>query len=401
MKLIYTLFTFLFLSSSLYLTEQFNSIGNIMVSVIILMFFALVILYKKNRLTVNVYSLTLMFFFLLACLISGLLNMDWKLFITGAMIVVLYIASFVIIPSFNIQVNEVVYKSAMLSQAPLILVTLLLKGLDKNPYQGIFYNPNSFGTTIATIFTLLLSVFLFKLENYFTKKSKEIDTLWSLIIYIGGLLFMFFLIILSSSRTSFLTAVGLVMSSFLIVFIKLVKNKSVFPFLRSIFFGVLGIGIISLLIRMTPILDYLYFNIVYKFQLKLNRGDVLDKRGIVWNQTIKEARLFGNGSEYFIAKTLYAAHNTFISMLGEFGWVALILFVLFLLYGAYKSMKYALSGTLDKYKYMPILLFVCFIMLSMGESMLFKFSMIAMFFSFGSTVNLKRKDLLKLQRTSQ
>lgn len=90
-------------------------------------------------------------------------------------------------------------------------------------------------------------------------------------------------------------------------------------------------------------------------------------------------------------ETTVAAHNTFISILGENGWISVILFLLLIITFFWSTARYAISQVEDTYKYVPLLMLICFCSLSMAEIMNFKLSMIAMFFTTGSIINLSDK----------
>lgn len=383
-------FILLFLMSSLYLTDQFNSIGNILISVLILMIFPIVIILKKDDLKIKTSVLWVMYFYLLACTISSLYNTDIKLLLNGVIIFALYLGSLVIVPSFNTKGIKLIFKAMFYSHIPIIIVPLLLNGLNTMPYRGVFYNPNSFGSIVATLFVALFALFTFRLEEFISGKKRIKQMLLLLI----GLLFLFFLIVLSGSRTSLLASVIVMLFGFLFLTIRLIKAKKLISFIvRGTFFAGITSIVTLLVFKFTPFYDYLYMNILYKFERKSASGDVLDQRGIVWKQTIEEAGLFGHGTSYFNVSTIVGSHNTFIGILGEYGWIPLLLFLIFMLILFFSSFKYAISNVSDPYKYLPLMMILCFSMLSMGEGMMFKLSMLAMFFSSG--LILKRRELSK------
>lgn len=384
MFFIYIYLFMVFLASSLYLTQTFNSIGSVLIGMTVILILPLILLFKKRNYEINIFSLIFMFLFLIASMFSAYLNGDINLIISAGMILILYIASMIIIPSLlENRSNKIVYKSIMISHLPIIFFPLVIYGINSTPYRGIFYNPNSFGSIVATLFATMFALFLFKLENYYMNKKQSIRNLMFNFLLLFAI---FFLIVLSGSRTSVLTAVGIVLIGISIVFIRLFRSKKAVPLIKSFFVGSVLIVGSAVLMKVTSFYEYLYFNILYKFEIKSD--DVLDNRGIVWEVTLKEAGLFGQGSDYF-NQTLVGAHNTFISILGEYGWIPLILFCIIIIYGLIKSLIYAFSKVQDQYKFLPIMFMVCFILLSMGEGMMFKLSMIAMFFSVGSTIRSK------------
>lgn len=388
LRFIFWYLTTLFLFSSLYLTSQFNSIGNIVIAFTILMFIPFMVLFKRDEIKFHIPTLIVMYFFALACSLSGLVNSDMMSLVNGIVFLMLYLTSFSFVHSFKgIQVNKLVFKAIFVSHIPIVFLPLLFDGVSIGAYKGIFYNPNSFGNIATTLFVSLFALFLYKLESRITGTEKRKE---GLIVQLLLLFFIFFLIIMSGSRTSIIAAVAVMVVGLIFLIGYLIKARKIIPLItRGSVMGFVCTLIIVLLVKFTPIYEYLYFNILYKFERK--SGDLLDGRGGAWEQTINEAGLLGRGSDFF-SRTNVAAHNTFINILGETGWVSLAMFVLFLTIIAYTSTKYVLKANGDRYKYLPVMLLICFVFLSMGESMLFKLIMLTLFFSTGTTV--LRRDIV-------
>ncbi|HLR51714.1 MAG TPA: hypothetical protein VK072_02450 [Candidatus Avamphibacillus sp.] len=306
---------------------------------------------------------------------------------------VLYVASFNIVPIlYKANTNKFISNAIMISHAPLILIPILVNGVNTAPYKGIFYNPNSFGSILATLFAVLLAPFLYTIGGLLKGFNSFTNVKIKLIVQ-GLILFLIsFLVILSGSRTSSLAVVGMVMIGLLFLIIDLIKEKKINALITKGTFLFLAItSTIIVLIKLTPFYDYLYINILYKFEVKASSGDVLDNRGAVWSESMQQAGLFGRGKDFFTEEIGVGAHNTFISIMGEYGWIPLIPFILFLIFSFTSSIKYFLKASNNQYRYFPLLMVSCFLLLSLGEGMLFKLSMIAMFFAIGSTVNLKNK----------
>ena len=395
-KKVFWYLVLLFLFSSLCLTDQFNSIGSVAISIMTLMIIPIVLVIKKKKFKIHKPSLFLMYIFLIVCSLSALYNSDLKLIINAGMMFVLYLAALAIIPSYeNIEINKLVYKAILVSNIPIILVPILISGFNFVPYRGIFYNPNSFGSISATLFTAVFSLFIFKFEQSIVTKKHSVK---NLLIQLLVLFSLFFLIVLSGSRTSTLSAGIVIVAGIFFLIIRLIKVKKLWSSMtKGILYSFIGFSIVTLLIKFTPFYDYLYINILYKFERKVGNGDVLDQRGAVWTQTIKDSGLWGNGSSFFTTQTDIAAHNTFINILGQTGWPSLIIFLSFLILACFISFKYAISEIDDQYKYLPLMLIICFCTLSMGESMIMKLSMIAMFFSLGSMIGFKKRILKQTQ----
>src|SRR5699024_2303227 len=382
-----------FLCSSLYLTELFNPVGGVLIATMLSMVFPIILLTKLKEYNVHYYSLITIYSFVLVTAISSITNGQIQLLTVPFVFLVLYVASFNIVPIlYKANTNKFISNAIMISHAPLILIPILVNGVNTAPYKGIFYNPNSFGSILATLFAVLLAPFLYTIGGLLKGFNSFTNVKIKLIVQ-GLILFLIsFLVILFGSRTSSLAVVGMVMIGLLFLIIDLIKEKKINALITKGTFLFLAItSTIIVLIKLTPFYDYLYINILYKFEVKASSGDVLDNSVAVWSESMQQAGLFGRGKDLFTEEIGVGAHNTFISIMGEYGWITLIPFILFLIFSFTSSIKYFLKASNNQYRYFPLLMVSCFLLLSLGEGMLFKLSMIAMFFAIGSTVNLKNK----------
>ena len=138
---------------------------------------------------------------------------------------------------------------------------------------------------------------------------------------------------------------------------------------------------------------YQIFNerILEKFNNKIESGDVLDRRGNIFSSTVTDANIFGHGPDYFSQTYGLGAHNSFISILGQYGYLASALFILFWVYVIYIAFKHFYSSH-SNYSILPILLVLFFLMTSMTEIMLMKASMLFAFIAIGtvSSMNIER-----------
>lgn len=210
----------------------------------------------------------------------------------------------------------------------------------------------------------------------------------------------FFLVMLSGSRTSFLTTVLCMFAGCFYLTVHLIKAKKIKRLLiRGSVAGLILSLVVIILFKFTPIYDVLYANIFMKFELRSSQGDMLSDRGNIWRQALSDAGLFGQGNDYFVHLGI-GAHNSFVSITGQYGFVALFMFVLFLLNCFIQAIRYSTSDVNDKYKYLPLMTLIGFITMSMGEEMIFKLSMVSMFISLGSTlkVNNIKKEIITVKK---
>ncbi|WP_175615807.1 hypothetical protein [Piscibacillus halophilus] len=386
-KTIFFILTLVFLFSSLNLTDEWNIKGVFLVYILLISLF-IVPIFIKGKLKINLPTVITIYLFILFCVISSYVNVDPKSIFGATMIFILFIVSCIIVPSLNLNLNKIIVYAILISHFPLIIFPLIINGFDTNPYSGIFYNPNSMGTVAGTIFAVLFAGFLSDLE-YFIRGYKIDNKKINIFIHGSLLLFSFYLITVSSSRTSFLAAILCVLVGITYLSVYLIKTKKFLSFIvkGGIFSGISAL-LLMLILKFTRLNEAIYNNIFYKFELRGSQSGVLSSRDDIWGKTIQEAGAFGNGNNYFTEMGI-GAHNTFISILGEYGWFSLIIFITFLIIGLYYSAKYSLCDVNDRYKYVPLMMFIIFITRSMGEVMIFKISMIAMFFSLGAVM--KRK----------
>lgn len=168
------------------------------------------------------------------------------------------------------------------------------------------WNGNSVCT--ALVFIVLISILA-----YMTNIS---DFILLIITFIAGLI-----VILMSSRTSMIAF----FISMICLFIMRYRKKKSWPVKLTALF-------IVLLVLIVRFRDKLLSVLVYKWA---NRGyegtSVLTGRGDIWKNELKtDWTIWGNGRNYF--NSVYHhndAHNIFIQVLGRYGTIALIIFIIF------------------------------------------------------------------------
>lgn len=378
----------IFLLSSLNLTIELRVKAIYIVYILLCILLIIPLFLKSKKIRVNIPILVIMFLFMLFCGMSSLINSDIRLLIISLVIFILYLVSCLVLPMLSFDVNSIIFSTFLTSHVLLILISLITSnGINEVPYKGIFYNTNSFGTIAATIFVILLSRFLIYIETLIrgdkSSKNKSLNFFINCIL----LILFFYLIIISGSRTSFLASVICLVIGFMYLLIylfkfrkieKLIIRGGILLFVSSIF--------LMLIIKFTTIDEAILNNIIFKFKLRASEsGGLLSARDRIWAKALEDATIFGNGKDYFTELGI-GAHNTFISILGQYGWLVLLCFIIFLIMVFYYVTKYSLSNSEDKYKYLPLLIFIAFLAMSMGEDMIFKASMIIMFFSFGEVL---------------
>jgi len=377
LRLILLLFALVFALSSLNMTVTFNPIGRVSIFGVSLLILLVFVALKKDKVNYN-RSLTITFYlFTLLSFLSALLNSDMGLLYGSIVLFVLYIIlTIVFVNLIRSDGNRFVFNSILISHVPLIALSFLFGTYGGGgSFQGIFYTSNAMGSVAATVFILILTVFLNNLELYATTKKRGLRR--KLIGTFILSLLSFMLIVITGSRTSFVAGVTVIVLGLFFLLCSLLRKRRLLNLVIKSASLVIATGtayfVVSLIIPINELLDRY---IVSKFNQKAGSGDILDGRGYIWSETFDRAGLFGGGRDFFSAFS-HSSHNTFISLLGQYGWIPVFFFICFLLLSAFYSLKYAFHASGDKYRYLPILMLIGFVALSMGESMMFKLSMLA------------------------
>lgn len=380
---------FIFLFSSLNLSDGLHGIGVYLVYTLLGATSILPLFILKKQIKIDIPTFILIYLFLLFSSISALLNSDVNLILGALMIFLLYIVSCIILPMLKIDLNKIVFGALLVSHIPITIIPLILGGSFSAPYKGIFYNTNSFGTVSATIFVVLLSNFLGKLEKVLGGTINKYQKIW--MIGQGALLvFLLYLVVISSSRTSFLASIMCIAIGLFYIIVALIKRKRLIPLLNKGFIFLCIFSVVaSLVLYFTKLDEAIENDIIYKFEYRAsNETGILSERDQIWKHSIQESRLFGRGDAFFTDMGI-GAHNTLVSILGRYGWLPLLTFLTLLTIILYVSIKYSYKGEDDHNRYLPLLIFVSFLVMSMGEDMTFKVSMVVMFFSFGGMLSKK------------
>lgn len=335
--------------------------------------FPLILLFMLNKMK-NIRIQSGVFFvfilFILSSLISTLVNSDSGSLINVLAIAYLYALLAILFNSIeeNQQLN-LMRSSILSSHITILIISIVFFGGISVPFKGIFSNPNSMGQLLISISVVASSFFYQLIYNklFLNLKPEKSKLFWSFILAI----LVLYLSILTKSRTSTLAVIIVYILPLLYIFFKSLRNlKNVTSLI--IFFPFAAFATWAL-IRYTEIYNLFNNLILSKFVKKSN--DLTDGRSYVWQYTIDNTGIFGNGHNFF--DDTVGAHNTFFDILGEYGWLSLIFFILFTLLILINSIKY-LKGNHDN-RFLPFLIVVAFIVTSMTEGQMFKPLMIGMF----------------------
>lgn len=311
----------------------------------------------SNRVLVGLFGL--MGFLLTVIVISSVSNGDWRALVDGVGFVVM--ATLIILASNSFGERMSIYTATLWAHVPLMLVSVVGGDLS-TPHQGIFYNPNSMGTMAATLSVAYMAVFLGKVY----RRSPHS---WSSAF---GFALAFLLVLASMSRTSFLSVIGT--GAVLGLRLALASRTRVNARIVRVF---------GLVVLAGALLTAIQGDVINKFIVKSARGDVWDNRLDVWGYALQNAGLWGGGASYF-SFAAAGAHNTYISVLGKYGWPAGVMHALLYVVGLRAAWNYAQKSKYHtEFSVLPLALITVHMLLSVGEVMFMKTSMYLCFVSMG------------------
>lgn len=377
------LLALLFLSGTLYFTQDWNFLQPYLLISSILGLLGL-FLTTGSGLIIEVNQFRVWFLFLISCLFSALFNSDSQLFMGALVLGFVYFGLILVFPALarlsGGMGNKLIIFSFLSIHLPLLLIPLLLEGKLTVPYQGIFYNPNSFGSTAAIVFTVLWSKFSALVDTSILGRGKiERGKLFCLVFLISIVLV---LILFSNCRAGFVAALLIPFVQGVVLFFEAFLGGMIrLRVIRRIILFILLLSLICTgIYLLTPVGSLLQDTIIDKFNSK--SADLLDGRFYVWLESLNEAKFWGNGRDYFSTFNT-AAHNTFISLLGQYGLLPVVFFIFFLLLSFYYSLIYSLKAVEDEERYLPLYLLSNFLVLSLVEGMMFSAGMLLVFCALG------------------
>lgn len=228
----------------------------------------------------------------------------------------------------------------------LIILGLITTEIRLFSYEGIFYNSNSLGQILCTIIVV-----------FFSSSITASDIFKVKLVKIVSLVALFIILILTSSRLSLLVVFLTYISSFVF---KRYKKSSKRNALMTI-----GLLITFILIFWDPLTDLVELSIVSKFERK--QDDITSGRIELWVAGISNAGFTGLGRDYFTNAGFddHSAHNTFVSILVQSGYLAGLSYLFFWISLLYRFFKFRKNPVCR----LGFLITLSFILLSLGESM--------------------------------
>jgi O-antigen ligase len=285
-------------------------------------------------------------------LISGIVNDDLISIKDGLwQVIVIPKVFFYLLPKLmNKHANLLLAISLSLGLIPYICISLWIQPISVySAYSGIFPNANQLGFISTSIASGLFIILIGNLS-----KQKK---LWYSVPIILLLIILFFLILLSSSRTSLI--------AFLVMLLVLIWWLTQKPRILIKMIAIIAIVFSTIFFSGYKQLDILWYALE-----QLDKKEGLSGREDIWSKTFEDMRLLGNGSDYFESNFGFGGHNSIITVLGINGVIAALLMsvlAIFSLFYAYFYFKAAFKK--DDYAIAPLIITICFWVLSMGEGM--------------------------------
>ncbi|MFJ3387333.1 O-antigen ligase family protein [Lysinibacillus sp. NPDC086135] len=317
-------------------------------------------IYNRNENIRRMYVSDLFFYLFIICgLISTLANSDMGSLKNIVCMLMMYIGLSIIYNSFQTSTLHVLAISICVSHLIILLLSFFMNRVVFNAFAGIYSNPNMMGLVMALFAVVLLAGAV----QFFQVDTKKV----TIVFLVSLFFFVFYTILLTQSRTAAITVlIGIIMSITMLA-IQNTSSIRIVGALVSVLCVLSMIFIFSL--SKFPILNEAVQNIVGKFQRK--SADISDGRMAIWQNIIKDSTLFGHGENYHVGQL--DAHNTFIALLAQYGWLAVTFFLLFvatLVWNAFsfakKKVKYAKMLQL-----LPFLILITYILLSMTEIIIY------------------------------
>lgn len=249
--------------------------------------------------------------------------------------------------------NFMIGAALFLGNIPFIIISVLYYPFGNYIlYPGVFATSNQMGFTCVAISAGIYIIFI---GNLSAKKS--FIHIFFISLCLGFILSILFL---SKSRTSMLSFVIML----LVCIWKLFSHpKYLLNIIKFIAFG--------LIILFFSISDKIYL-VTGQIQSVLiseeSAKSGLSGRDVIWQKAVEEASLLGYGSDYFEKSFNLGAHNTIIGILGKNGIIAASIMSLFAVLSFYYAYTYYKENNKnDDYAIAPLLITICFWLVSMGE----------------------------------
>ncbi|MCP3032935.1 O-antigen ligase family protein [Halobacillus sp. A1] len=262
------------------------------------------------------------------------------------------IVFFIVIPMSLTNPESTIIKASFYGSFIYLLLSAFYEPINFGSfYTGVTYNPNSIGQLSVQAAVSSFCIFLYTVGSINKEKRK---TFIYLMFFIISLAFIF----LSQSRASLMAFLAPTIFTIMIFIIskKIKLRKIILP------------SILFVIIYFLSLKDFFEASILGKFN-RYNNDNLLSGRDNIWNMIINDITLLGHGPNYFLDVINKGAHNSILEVFGNFGLLAGGVLALFYLASIIISFKYAILNRKKPFFYVPLMVVLTFIILSMTESM--------------------------------
>jgi hypothetical protein len=299
-------------------------------------------------------------FFGIAIVSSAIANLDD----VGSMISVIWMAAGIPVILFDRVPAQLgrfgpraVIISILLAASPYMIGWFISNPEMRFAYRGILINSNTPGIVSSTILISLLPVAM----DCQRKRKRLLLAMASIIIVA-----MFLVVLLSGSRTSFMSCA---LTSLLV---SLAAGRR---FVKAWFVAAgLATAVLAVLVYQYSDAFSMFLEILSKQQAMADSGNVLSSRGDIWAEVFHNATFFGHGGHYFEDVIGIGPHNSIIWALGVRGPCAAMALVPIAALSTRCAWAFAKNHfALDPYAVGVLALIIHFWTVSMTEAMLGSF----------------------------
>jgi len=325
MKLFYTLvFSALILMS---LLQPVDGIYHKLSLVFSLLMIIISLLWHKKIIIQNVQASIFFSIYTFFCVISAGVNQDMDLLKNSLQLFCMFLAVSIFFNDLvKEHVMEVVVNSVLIAYIPFLFVCFQQAHYLFGGFAGVFENPNTMGFSMIGLMVVVL-MRLYQITVRLLHGQQQLKLMLAFGFYTAIYLVSLYIILLSNARTSLLTAALVT----IVVIVSNLKslNKTFLPLLKfsALLTGTVLVVIIAFL-KMNMMQDAVQ-SILMKMEKKST--NITDGRLEIWQYVFEHVQFWGHGVESLWSIGVSHAHNTFINILQEAGFLALISYCCFLL----------------------------------------------------------------------
>lgn len=263
---------------------------------------------------------------------------------------------------YGIEFYKWIYKVNLAIALFVVAICFLLAPIRLTNYSGIFVNPNTFGNYAAFATAFLIPVFLDNLKHKNIKKTNLYVVIFSFLILCLG-------VVISSSRTAFLT---IILELVFLVFyvLKIISDNKKKSLFKKIFIGFIIVIVLIIYVLLFTDLPEILDNAIFDKFVHLSDNQ-LNGRGEYWEYIWEESKIFENG-----LKDIPAAHNVYFGLIDQFGKLAGILYLGFVVLNFLKNIRLSMKKNSAFWQFCSVFAGIAFVSVSMTENYLLTNSML-------------------------